>query len=605
VHRDLLGRRGGPWAGGPAIAKRALVDKLRCAGRSAETHVSPYFRPQVGETGGHGQPSADFHKVLQNYHGLGVNLVLSTGVRGPSPSWRLWVRHPSRQFGGSGGKALRRSILISADLLLVAFATVLAIMLRGNFDTFQDALIILIPYMFIFLGCASIVFLVGGLDRTPWRYSSVADHLQIIVLTVVVTLLALVLTFAANRLEGVARSLPVLQGGLMVIFLVSARGAASWFARQRGTNEINGNGHINGHPHETVLVVGVNTVSELFLCSVREFASQVQVAGVLAEDPTMRGRVIQQKPILGTVEELWDILQSLEVHGILVDRIVVATPADRLLPHALATLLEVEKSSDLVVHFLSERLGFEDLSQAPISSRPERSIVHGQTALALAEDVKLVNSVRKPFWIVKRIVDCFFAAFLIFTLAPVVALIALIVALDIGFPLIFWQQRPGLYGRPFKLYKFRTMGAPHDKRSRRISDEQRLSAVGRILRRTRLDELPQLYNVLLGHMSFIGPRPLLPRDQSPEHADRLLVRPGITGWAQVNGGRIISPLDKWALDVWYVQNASFMLDFKIVLRTMQMILFGDQINPKAIYHARSDLGPTVQAPVLAEMTPAE
>ncbi len=160
---------------------------------------------------------------------------------------------------------MRRLILISADLLLVAFATVLAVVIRGNFDTVQETLTALMPYMFIFLGSASIVFLVCGLDRTPWRYSSVADHLQIIVLTVLVILLALVLTFAANRLEGVARSLPVLQGGLMVTFLVSARGVASSFSRRRGTNEINGNVHINGCPHETVLVVGVNTVSELFL----------------------------------------------------------------------------------------------------------------------------------------------------------------------------------------------------------------------------------------------------------------------------------------------------------------------------------------------------
>ena len=273
---------------------------------------------------------------------------------------------------------LRRLILISIDLLLVAFATVLAVMLRGNFDTVQDALITLIPYIFISLGCASIVFLVGGLDRTPWRYSSVADHLQIIVLTVLVILLTLVLTFAANRLEGVARSLPVMQGGLIVSILIAARAVARfWFARRIHKN---GNGHVNGHPHETVLVVGVNTVSELFLLSVQEFASQqIQVAGILAEEPTMRGRAIRQKPILGTVDELQNILQSLEVHGVAVDRIVVATAADRLLPRALETLLEVEKSSNIVVHFLSERLGFKDSSATPsVLSGRERNIVDGK-----------------------------------------------------------------------------------------------------------------------------------------------------------------------------------------------------------------------------------
>ena len=264
-----------------------------------------------------------------------------------------------------GGKALRRGILISADLLLVAVATLLAVMLRGNFDTVQEALIASIPYICFFLGSTSIVFLVCGLDRTPWRYSSVADHLQIIVLTVLAILLALVLTFAANRLEGVARTLPALQGGFIVVFLVSARGIARfWFARQSGTNEITNN-VIAGHPHETILVAGVNTVSELFVRSVQEFASKIRVAGLLADDPTLRGRVIYKKPILGTIEELWEILQSLEVHGVAVGRIVVATAADRLRPRALETLLEAEKSSDIVVQFLSEQLGFEDVSQRP------------------------------------------------------------------------------------------------------------------------------------------------------------------------------------------------------------------------------------------------
>src|SRR5262249_37516342 len=150
------------------------------------------------------------------------------------------------------------------------------------------------------------------------------------------------------------------------------------------------------------------------------------------------------------------------------------------------------------------------------------------------------------------------------------------------FPLIFWQQRPGLYGRPFKLYKFRTMRAPHDRLHRRVPDDQRSSAVGHIIRRSRLDELPQLYNVLVGDMALIGPRPLLPHDQLADFAARLSMRPGITGWAQVNGGRIISPSDKCILDIWYAQNASFVLDLKIVLSTVKMIFLGDRISTKAV-----------------------
>lgn len=491
---------------------------------------------------------------------------------------------------------MHRLILISIDLLFVASATVIAVMLRGNFDTVSDSLLTLMPYTFISISCASVVFFSSGLDRTPWRYSTVSDHLQIIILSVLVILLALVVTFALNRLEPVARSLPVLQGALIVIVLVSSRSVARiWYARQIRINgdSLNRNGYANTQSYETVLIVGVNTLTELFLLSVKELASKrVQVAGVLAEEPKMLGRVIQQKPILGTVEELQNVLQSLEVHGVSVNRIVVAIAANQLRRSSLESLFEVEKSSDIIVQFLSEQLGLEPsvLSDQERDSVPKHRAVSGSLI-----NIDHSKSMLGSFWLGKRIVDVVGSALLIFALSPVAALIVSIVALDVGFPVIFWQQRPGLNGRPFKLYKFRTMRSPHDEHKRRIPDDQRSSSVGQILRRTRLDELPQLYNVLIGNMSLIGPRPLLPRDQSPDYAARLSVRPGITGWAQVNGGRIIAPSEKLMLDIWYVNHASFSLDFKIILRTVSMVLFGDRINVEAVKQARSDLSVIVPA----------
>jgi lipopolysaccharide/colanic/teichoic acid biosynthesis glycosyltransferase len=482
---------------------------------------------------------------------------------------------------------LRRPILLSIDVLLVAFATVMAIFLRGDIGQEVDFLNF-IPFVSISVGVASVVFFLGGLDRTLWRYSSIADYSQILFLSVLVVLTTFVLTFAVNRLYGIARSLPILQIALTVTMLISARSAARiWFGRQKYGNL---KGQVSTRTCETVLVAGVSAVSELFLRSVNEFASeQVRVAGILAEDPMLRGRTLQQKPILGTTEELLTVLASLEVHGIAVDRIVVATTASRLSSRALEILLEMEKSSDIAVQFLSERLGFEDPFRMPsVFSERERATIHGERELAPGPNVDHVSSVR-TFWIMKRIVDVLGAAFLMIMLAPVAVLVSLAVAWDVGFPLIFWQQRPGLQGRPFKVFKFRTMCAPHDRYLRRVPDEQRLSAIGRFLRRTRLDELPQLCNVLIGNMSFVGPRPLLPCDQSPDYAARLSVRPGITGWAQVNGGRIISPHDKAMLDIWYVHRASFSLDLKIAFLTLRMVLFGDRINTGAVHQARTDL----------------
>ena len=141
-------------------------------------------------------------------------------------------------------------------------------------------------------------------------------------------------------------------------------------------------------------------------------------------------------------------------------------------------------------------------------------------------------------------------------MAPLFAAITLFIAIDLGLPVVFWQSRPGRYGRPFKLYKFRTMRAPHDEQGNRIPDERRVSKLGALLRLTRLDELPQLYNILVGEMSFVGPRPLLISHHEPGTHDRLLVRPGLTGWAQVNGGRKLSTEDKATLDLWYVAHLS-------------------------------------------------
>jgi lipopolysaccharide/colanic/teichoic acid biosynthesis glycosyltransferase len=506
------------------------------------------------------------------------------------------------QIAPEGVRNVRRLALLSIDLLLVALATVIAVALRASFETVSNALIFSLPYIFLSVGCACVVFLLAGMDRSLWRYSSVADHLQVVVLTVLAILIALGLTFAMNRLEPVARSLPVVQGALSITILIFARSAVRfWHARQ--THIINS---ASSQPRETVLVMGVNTLTELYLQSVKEFASQyVRVAGILCEEPDMRSRTIQQKPVLGTVEELQNILQSLEVHGVAVDRIVVVTAADRLRPHSLAVLLEIEKSSNIAVEFLSERLGFDDSSSRRlIPSGQER--VPDQSAAARSGsviDLDHANSIGKFFRFTKRAVDIFGATLLIFTLMPVAALVAVIVALDVGFPVIFWQQRPGLYGRPFKLYKFRTMRAPHDNLWRRIPDDQRSSAIGQLLRRLRLDELPQLFNVLVGDMSLIGPRPLLPCDQSPEYAARLFVRPGITGWAQVNGGKIISTPDKLILDIWYVQNASWVLDVAIVFHTVNIILFGDRINIEAVNEARRDLG--LKASLRTTMVPAE
>src|SRR5262249_25433627 len=143
---------------------------------------------------------------------------------------------------------------------------------------------------------------------------------------------------------------------------------------------------------------------------------------------------------------------------------------------------------------------------------------------------------------------------LIVLLSPVLVLAVLMVYFDVGRPILFWQERLGWKGRSFLIYKFRTLRAPFETDDETLNI-RKPSAIGRLLLATRIDELPQLFNVLLGDMSLIGPRPLLPEEQPSNISVRLSVRPGITGWAQLHGGKLITPEEKEKLDEWYVRNA--------------------------------------------------
>lgn len=182
---------------------------------------------------------------------------------------------------------------------------------------------------------------------------------------------------------------------------------------------------------------------------------------------------------------------------------------------------------------------------------------------------------------IKRLMDICMAAVALVLFAPVMAIAALLIRWRIGSPVLFRQMRPGLHGRPFTLYKFRTMHDAFDEEGRPLPDEVRLTPLGQRLRQYSIDELPQLWNVLRGDMSLVGPRPLLMEYlplYTPEQARRHLVRPGITGWAQVNGRNAISWEDKFRLDVWYVDNQSFWLDLKILYLTVKKVLVRDGIT---------------------------
>jgi len=181
----------------------------------------------------------------------------------------------------------------------------------------------------------------------------------------------------------------------------------------------------------------------------------------------------------------------------------------------------------------------------------------------------------------KRILDVAIASTALVLLSPVYALVAYKVKKNLGSPVLFRQTRPGLYGQPFEMIKFRSMKDAMDAAGHPLPDSERLTPFGKMLRATSLDEMPELWNVIKGDMSIVGPRPLLMEYlplYNAEQAKRHEVRPGITGYAQVNGRNAISWEKKFELDTWYVNNQSLWLDFKIMLKTLKKVLAKDDIS---------------------------
>jgi lipopolysaccharide/colanic/teichoic acid biosynthesis glycosyltransferase len=480
---------------------------------------------------------------------------------------------------------MRKFFTLTVDLLLVAFATLGAFVLREDLDPRLDHLLLFLPYLIASLAAASVALPAFMLHRSVWRFSGMPEYVRMAQVSVLTVIGAVAIGFAYNRLDGVARSLPIAQLFFIVTGFVGARVLYRLHrARRTGNVQVEISAPVQGE--ETVLIAGLNPVTTLFLGCVSSFASnRIKVCGIVSEKRSAEaGRVAHGLPVLGSVSDLDAILASLEVHGVTVQRIVVT--AD---PHALDTeqnevLQAIEARTGIVIDYFAERLDFVERIKSPTAA-----VMLAQTGAQSSDSERMISrldavsrSSERPFWLYKRALDTLLAAILLLVLAVPMIAVGVVGLIVLGAPIMFWQNRPGINGRWFKVHKLRTLHPAHDSNGRRVSDADRQSMFGAFLRMTRIDELPQLVCILRGDMSFIGPRPLLLSEQGNCPTARLLVRPGLTGWAQVNGGRSISIEDKTALDLWYIEHASFKLDALIAFRTAQMLIRGEQRNTVAI-----------------------
>jgi lipopolysaccharide/colanic/teichoic acid biosynthesis glycosyltransferase len=321
-----------------------------------------------------------------------------------------------------------------------------------------------------------------------------------------------------------------------------------------------------------VIIVGVDRFSISAIKLVQCQTPHV-VEVVAALDPRKRlfGRTVSGIRVVGEPLDLPAIAREYAEHGVRLDEVWISDVLTARSPGVLLTLSHAGRLSGLRCSSVSEAL----------------NLVPSQVDLDAADDaVVMVPVAPAPLYFrVRRPVEFIACAALLVMAAPVAVAVAAFVALDVGSPIVFWQERIGRNGRKFMLYKFRTFRAPFDCLGGAVPQHRRMSRIGAQIRKTRLDEIPQLWNVVCGEMSLIGPRPLLPADQPVDPRTRLLVRPGVTGWAQVNGATALTADEKDSLDAWYIRHASLALDLRVALRTILYLGRGEHKDLAAIDEA--------------------
>ncbi len=423
-------------------------------------------------------------------------------------------------------------------------------------------------YLVISAITSLLVWSMIGLNQRSTVHASRGDVILIAGVAISGPLIGLTSTFFLYRSDDVARSIPVFHTLLVFLGLVGLRAFARLFLAKAPLFGARALGDLdntsvspplsqNRQASNKILVVGhARNVATYLRALETVHGTHFEVAGVLVSETGLSGCSIRNAPILGHPDSLSAVIEKLRAQNIKISQVIVANGAAQL-----STLISDFLAASNIAIFDFDGLFSES-----------------ETLSTLA------NCQPKPYGLkpgprsyapLKRAIDILVSGVGLIIASPIIMLTAVLVRFVLGAPVIFWQWRPGLNGRPFKLVKFRSMRNPIDRRGQVLSDEARLGMFGKLLRRSRFDELPQLFNILMGDMSLIGPRPLI-QEQQERGGPRLAVRPGLSGWAQVHGGHLVADEQKLAMDLWYVERSSLWLDIKILFLTVRVIILGDQ-----------------------------
>lgn len=463
------------------------------------------------------------------------------------------------------------------DVFWAVVAPFLALALRDpallQLDSFPTEIGSPYLYAFVAIACSIPCFLIFRIGDGIRRYFSVQDVLAVFGAVATSVASSSIILFVFMRLDGIPRSTPLIYGLTLGVGLLLARVAGELFQRKLDDRREHLVEQDDLYPNTRhVLMIGVDRFSTMAVKLIdAQRPRTTQILGFLDARASFQGRKMFGVRVVGLPSDFENIVDEYVVHGVYLSEVWVADDVPNLSEEMLDRIREKCAARGLRFVRLSEALNLFAPPEPVLNAFPQIGTM----------PIMHVNEYFKY----KRLFDIIAAGFLLVALAPLGLIAAGLTLFDVGVPIMFWQQRMGRNGKTFFLYKFRTYRAPFDKAGNRIPDKERMSNVGRAIRAARLDEIPQLLNVIVGDMSLIGPRPLLPHDQPANPRLRLMVRPGITGWAQINGGTIVTPEEKDALDVWYIQHANFTLDAKIILRTLLVAIMGESKNEVALEEA--------------------
>jgi lipopolysaccharide/colanic/teichoic acid biosynthesis glycosyltransferase len=440
--------------------------------------------------------------------------------------------------------------LAKLDLLWGLIAPAIAIWLRDatlfNYDhLFLDAG----PYIVVSAVATALSFIAFRVSHSVSRFFSLGDAIRIIKASAAAIILTLLACFMLTRLDNIPRTVPFVH--LVILAAGNILGRAERHLRRRRRNRLTAT-----TSPENIIVIGVNDLSSFYVQMVDDLGTDLyNVVALLDDKPSLQGRFVHGYPVAGRIHDIEQVIAEYGIHGVPIHQLIIAMQTSQLTPETNASLARTAERHDIGFVVLPDRLGLtrHQKNEAPVPP---------------LETASKNFDLNHRFFKWKRIFDVTVASIALILTLPLALIICVLVMLDCGMPFIFWQIRIGRGGDKITVYKFRTIRAPYQLGGELIPESFRTSWIGRALRRTHLDELPQLLSVVSGEMSLIGPRPLLPIDMTAREGIRQAVRPGITGWAQVNGGTLLTIEEKAAMDEWYIRHASWKLEFMVMKRTL-------------------------------------